>query len=48
MEVDADEADDGHGDMDREGDGHEDVDTVMDGTVSLLVETGSAASVWAS
>ena len=45
MDVDADEADDGHGDMDRDGDGDAQADRVMAGTVSLLVETGIMGSL---
>ncbi len=41
MDVDADEADDGHGDMDRDGDGVAQADRVMDGTVSLPGTTDS-------
>ncbi len=45
MDVDADEADDGHGDMDRDGDGDAQADRVMAGTLSLVVETGIMGNV---
>jgi hypothetical protein len=43
--VDADEADDGHGEVDLEGDGDAHVESVMDGTVRLPVGRGTTARV---